>query len=66
MSGVVVAIAEALRWPIAILLLWITAGALAAAHRCRWAPLALVLLDLGDMCSRSSRAMLPLRKGPTA
>jgi hypothetical protein len=60
-TGAVVAIAEAIRWPVAVLMLWGSAATLAAVDRCPWPQGAMRLLDLGDVCSRVARRMLSPR-----
>jgi len=58
----VVLIAEAIRWPVTVRMLWGSWGALVAARRCPWPHVALRLLDLGQVCARAARAMLTPRK----
>jgi hypothetical protein len=59
LSGAVVALAGAIRWPIAIAMIWASAGTLALAERCQlWPRAGLALLDVGEWCSRVARRML--------
>jgi hypothetical protein len=50
-TGTIVAIAEAIRWPVAVLMLWGSWGALVAAERCPAPGLALWLVDLSEACA---------------
>lgn len=62
MSGAVVAIAGAIRWPVALALIRSSAAAVAVAERCQlWPRAGLALLDIGEWCSRVARRMLPAR-----
>ena len=64
MSGAIVAIAERIGWPVAVLMLWAAAAAFSAAQHCPLLWLAELLLDFGSMCSRGCRAMLTVRRSP--
>jgi hypothetical protein len=57
-TGAVVVIAEAIRWPVAVLMLWLSGATLAAADRVRAGNLALGLLRVADVCARIARQML--------
>jgi hypothetical protein len=60
---VVVVIAEAIRWPVALVMVWVGGATLAAAERCGPGSerVALALIDVGEACSRIARQMLPPR-----
>jgi hypothetical protein len=60
-TGVVVVIAAVIRWPVVVLMLWISGATLAAAQRCHAGNLALGLLWVGEACARIARQMLPPR-----
>jgi hypothetical protein len=63
MTSAVVAIAEAIRRPVVVLMLWIGEATLFAAQHCQMCPRAgLVLLDIGESCSRVARGILPPRR----
>jgi hypothetical protein len=57
MTGAVVAIAEAIRWPVAVVALWGCGAAVTAAERCPVGRLG--LLRVADACARMARQMLP-------
>jgi hypothetical protein len=58
-SGAVVAIAHAAQWLAPLAMIGLSAAAVALAERCQICPRAgLVLLDVGEWCSRIARGML--------
>jgi hypothetical protein len=61
-SGAVVAIAEAIQWPVVLAMIRVSAATLAVAERCQlWPRAGLALIDAGEACGRVARQMLPPR-----
>jgi hypothetical protein len=55
----IVAIAQAVQWPIALAMIRLSAAAVAVAERCQICPRAgLALLDISERCGRLARRML--------